>query len=81
MPVEKIFGDIFSPEALPGESFWNFESSMALLDNQNITRYFGKSNKGVYQMQKTLNEVLEIFQMRNQLYLVILSIQKFPSLS
>ena len=23
-PVEKIFGNIFNPEALPGEFFWNF---------------------------------------------------------
>lgn len=61
-PVEKIFGDIFNPAALPGEFFWNFESSMALLDDQNIAMYFGKSNKGVYQMQETLNEALEILR-------------------
>lgn len=61
-PVEKIFGNIFNPEALPGEFFWNFESSMALLDDQNIALYFGKSNKGVYQMQETLNEALDILQ-------------------
>ena len=35
-PVEKIYGDIFNPAELPGEFFWNFESSMALLDDQNI---------------------------------------------
>lgn len=80
-PVEKIFGDIFNPEALPGEFFWNFESSMALLDEQNIALYFGKSNKDVYQMQETLDEAMEIFRMRNQLYLVILSIQKLHFLS
>ena len=61
-PVEKIFGDIFNPAALPGEFFWNFESSMALLDDQNIALYFGKSNKGVYQMQETLNDALEILR-------------------
>lgn len=61
-PVEKIFGDIFNPATLPGEFFWNFESSMALLDDQNIALYFGKSNKGVYQMQETLNEALEILR-------------------
>ena len=44
-PVEKIFGDIFNPKKLPGEFFWNFESSMALLDDQNIALYFGKSYK------------------------------------
>lgn len=61
-PVEKIYGDIFNPAELPGEFFWNFESSMALLDDQNIALYFGKSNKGVYQMQETLNEALDILR-------------------
>ena len=60
--VEKIFGDIFNPAELPGEFFWNFESSMALIDDQNIALYFGKSNKGVYQMQETLNEALDILR-------------------
>ena len=61
-PVEKIFGNIFNPEALPGEFFWNFESSMALLDDQNISLYFGKTDKGVYQMQETLNSALKILR-------------------
>lgn len=39
-PVEMIFGDIFSPTALTEEFFWNFESSIALLDDQNIINYF-----------------------------------------
>ena len=61
-PVEIIFGNIFNPEALPGEFFWNFESSMALLDDQNLGLFFGKSNKGVYKMQKTLNDALDILR-------------------
>lgn len=61
-PVEMIFGDIFKPEALPGEFFWNFESSMALLDDQNIALFFGKTDEGVYQMQETLHAALEILQ-------------------
>ena len=35
---------------------------MALLDDQNIALYFGKSDKGVYQMQETLNATLEILR-------------------
>ena len=54
-PVEMIFGDIFHPGVLPGDFFWNFESSMALLDDQNIALYFGKTDKGVFQMQETLH--------------------------
>ena len=61
-PVEMIFGEIFGPSALPREFFWNFESSISLLDDQNIALYFGKSNKDVYQMQETLNYALEILR-------------------
>lgn len=41
-PVEMIFGDIFRPAALSEEFFWNFESSMALLDDQNIIDFLKK---------------------------------------
>ncbi len=61
-PVEKIFGDIFNPDVLPGEFFWNFESSMALIDDQILALFFGKSNKGVYQMQETLDDALNILR-------------------
>ncbi len=61
-PVEMIFGDIFSPTVLPQEFFWNFESSMALLDDQYIINYFKKSNRGLYNLQKTVREALEILQ-------------------
>ncbi len=61
-PVEMIFGDIFFPTALSQEFFWNFESSMALLDDQYIIDYFKKSNRGLYNLQKTVREALEILQ-------------------
>ena len=44
-PVEKIYSEIFRPEALTEEFFWNFESSTALLDDQNIIIYFQKNNR------------------------------------
>lgn len=61
-PVEMIYGEIFSPEALPEEFFWNFESSTALLDDQNIINYFGKSDRGLYNLQETVREAREILQ-------------------
>lgn len=61
-PVEKIYSEIFRPEALTEEFFWNFESSTALLDDQNIIIYFQKSNRGLYNLQETVREAREILQ-------------------
>lgn len=59
-PVEMIFGDIFKPKFLPNEFFWNLESSMALIDDQYISSYFEKTNKGVRQLKETISQALEI---------------------
>ena len=61
-PVEMIFGDIFRPQALPEQFFWNFESSIALLDDQNIINYFKKSKLGLYKLQKTVRKAQQILQ-------------------
>ena len=61
-PVEMIFGDIFCPKDLPEEFFGNFESSLALLDDQIIINYFNKTNKGIYQLQETVREAQEILR-------------------
>ena len=61
-PVEMIFGDIFRPQALPEEFFWNFESSIALLDDQYIINYFKKSKRGLYKLQKTVRKAQQILQ-------------------
>lgn len=74
-PVEMIFGDIFHPGVLPGDFFWNFESSMALLDDQNIALYFGKTDKGVFQMQETLHAALEILKKAFGVWIKSISIE------
>lgn len=61
-PVEMIFGDIFRPEVLPEEFFWNFESSVALLDDQNIINYFQKTDRGLYHLQETVQMAQKILQ-------------------
>lgn len=61
-PVEMIFGDIFNPSSLPEQFFWNFESSTALLDDQNTINYFKKTNRGLYKLQETIREAQEILQ-------------------
>lgn len=61
-PVEMIFGDISKPSALSDDFFGNFESSTALLDDQNIINHFKKTNKGIYNLQETVREAQEILQ-------------------
>lgn len=41
--VEMIFREIFDPGVLLGKFFWKFEASMALIDEQNIALFFGKT--------------------------------------
>lgn len=41
--VEMIFREIFDPSVLLGKFFWKFEASMALIDEQNIALFFGKT--------------------------------------
>lgn len=57
-----IYGDIFNPSTLSKEFFWNFESSTALLDDQNIINYFKKTNRGLYKLQQTVEDAQRILQ-------------------
>ena len=61
-PVEMIYGDIFNPSLLSEDFFWNFESSTALLDDQNIINYFKKTNRGLYNLQETVGDAQKILQ-------------------
>ena len=61
-PVEMIYGDIFNPTSLSEDFFWNFESSTALLDDQNIINYFKKTNRGLYNLQETVGDAQKILQ-------------------
>lgn len=75
-PVEMIYGDIFKPGVLLDDFFWNFESSMALIDDQNISLYFGKTDKGAYEMQETVHAALEILQKAFGDWIASISIDK-----
>ena len=61
-PVELVFGDISKPSSLPEEFFWNFESTLALLDDQKLINHFDKSDKGLYNLQETVDEAMRILQ-------------------
>ena len=52
--VELIYGDPFHPDKLPDNFFWTFETTLNQLDDQLINQFFGKTHKGLYQMQKSV---------------------------
>lgn len=61
-PVELIYGNPFDPNVLPSEFFWSFETSLDKLDDHQLNYYFGKSNKGIYNLQETIQNAQEILQ-------------------
>ena len=62
-PVELIYGNnIFSPDKLSDEFFWQFEDSLALIDDQMINLYFGTTDRGLYDLQETVHQAIDILQ-------------------
>lgn len=61
-PVELVYGNIFSPDNLSNEFFWNFENSTALIDDQLLSSYFGTSNQCLYGLQKIVEAAQNILQ-------------------
>lgn len=61
-PVEMVFGDIFKPGALSDEFFYNFETSLSVIDDQKLALYFGKTNSDVLKVQETVNDALRILR-------------------
>lgn len=61
-PVELIYGNPFEPNILPSEFFWSFETSLDKLDDHQLNYFFGKSNKGIYNLQETIQSAQEILQ-------------------
>lgn len=41
--VELVYGNPFRPDELPHEFFWNFETALDKLDDQQLNYYFGRS--------------------------------------
>ena len=61
-PVEFIYGNAFKPDNLLDEFFWNFENSTALIDDQMLNLYFGTTDKGLYDLQETVEQAQTILQ-------------------
>lgn len=55
-PVELVYGDPFDPQKLPSEFFWSFETSLDKMDDQQLILYFGRTKKGIDQLQETVEQ-------------------------
>lgn len=53
-PVDLIYSNPINPKPLENEFFWNFEQSIALLDDHLINLCFGKSNRGLRKLIRTV---------------------------
>lgn len=61
-PVELVYGDPFDPQKLPSEFFWSFETSLDKMDDQQLSLYFGKSKRGIDQLQKNVEQAQAILR-------------------
>lgn len=55
-PADLIYTNPFDPENLRENFFWTFEKSIANLDDQILNLYFGKSNRRLRKLQKTVEQ-------------------------
>lgn len=58
--VELFYGDPFHPQKLPHEFWWDFETSMDKIDDQQINYFFGRD--GVREIQKCADNAQKILK-------------------
>lgn len=58
--VELFYGDPFHPEKLPHEFWWDFETSMDKIDDQEINYFFGRD--GIKDIQKCADNAQKILK-------------------
>ncbi|MBP3742154.1 MAG: bacteriophage abortive infection AbiH family protein [Treponema sp.] len=61
-PVDLIYSNPINPKPLEDEFFWNFEQSVALLDDHLINLSFGKSNRGLRKLRRTVQQAQKILR-------------------
>lgn len=60
--VELIYGDPFNPDKLPDEFFWNFETALDKIDDQQLNLFFGRSQKGIADLRQLVSEARKILR-------------------
>ena len=78
-PVEFVYGDPFDPQKLPSEFFWSFETSLDKMDDQQLILYFGRTKKGIDQLQETVEQAQTILRHLFSEWILSLDISKADS--
>ena len=60
--VELIYGNPFSPDKLPYEFFWNFETALDKLNDQQLNYYFGRSKAGLVELNALVTEAQKLLR-------------------
>ena len=60
--AEMIYGDPFDPSKLPDEFFWNFETALDKLDDQQLNAYFGRSKQSLSNLKNLVAESQKILR-------------------
>lgn len=60
--VELVYGNPFRPDELPHEFFWNFETALDKLDDQQLNYYFGRSKKGLTELNALVTEAQKLLR-------------------
>ncbi|MCD7771208.1 MAG: bacteriophage abortive infection AbiH family protein [Oscillospiraceae bacterium] len=58
--VELIYGNPFKPANLDDDFWWRFEDSLATIDAYRINAFFGKDDKGLKEMAKSIDNARHI---------------------
>ena len=77
--VELIYGDPFDPNKLPDEFFWNFETVLDKLDDQELNSYFGRSKQGLSNLKNLVAEAQKILRTLFCDWVAALDISKMDS--
>lgn len=77
--VEMIYGDPFDPNKLPDEFFWNFETALDKLDDQELNSYFGRSKQGLSNLKNLVKEAQKILRTLFCDWVATLDISKIDS--
>jgi len=60
--VELIYGNPFEPQLLDNEFWSTFEASLDKLDSEQLNMFFGKDNKGLREMNKSIRNASQILR-------------------
>lgn len=60
--VELIYSNPFNPKTLPDAFFWNFETALDKVDEQQLNLFFGRSKNGIKDLSNVVQEAQSVLR-------------------